>query len=137
MRGVYGVGDAKLRDFGERFLAVIKAHGGPSPTAGSPPSASVSAFALYRQGKSIEEVMLRLSLPRGAAVDYLADFLSKERPASLAAWVADDVRQRVRAAVRVLNTRRPEPLYRFLGGEVSHDEVRLVLAFDRPGGPDS
>jgi ATP-dependent DNA helicase RecQ len=134
MRGVYGVGDAKLRDFGERFLAVIKAHGPSSPAAGSPPNTSVSAFALYRQGKSVEEVTLRLNLPRGTAMDYLADFLSKERPASLAAWVADDVRQRVRAAVRVLNTRRPEPLYRFLGGEVSHDEIRLVLAFDRAGG---
>jgi ATP-dependent DNA helicase RecQ len=28
MRQVYGVGDAKLRDFGARFLAVIAAHGG-------------------------------------------------------------------------------------------------------------
>ena len=81
--------------------------------------------------------MRQLNLPRGAAVDYLVDFVGKERPASLAAWVADDVRQRVRAAVRVLNTRRPEPLYRFLGGEVSHDEIRLVLAFDRHGGPES
>jgi ATP-dependent DNA helicase RecQ len=130
MRGVYGVGDAKLRDFGERFLAVINGHGKPAASEGSP----ASALELYRQGRSIEEVMRQLNLPRGAAVDSLADFLSKERPASLAAWVADDVCQRVRTAVRVLNTQRPEPLYRFLGGEVSHDEIRLVLAFGRAGG---
>jgi ATP-dependent DNA helicase RecQ len=137
MRGVYGVGDAKLRDFGERFLAVIKAHGQPSPPEDGPPTAAAGAFGLYRQGRSVEEVMRRLNLTRGAAVDYLADFLRKERPASLAAWVAEDVCQRVRAAVRVLSTTRPEPLYRFLGGEVSYDEIRLVLAFDRASAPEA
>jgi ATP-dependent DNA helicase RecQ len=138
MRAVYGVGDAKLRDFGGRFLAAIVEHcrgrglaldapaqrDEPCESAGPGPT----AFDLYRQGRSVEEVMRRLGLRRGAAVDYLADFIRRERPASVAAWVDAGVTQKVRSAVRVLGSERPEPLFRFLGEEVSYDDIRLVLA---------
>jgi ATP-dependent DNA helicase RecQ len=125
MRGVYGVGDAKLRDFGARFLAAITAHAGQ---AAPPPAAPATAFDLYRQGKSVGEVMRRLDMAHEAAVDSLVDFVRRERPASLAAWVDVGVYQRVRAAVGVLGSNRPEPLRRFLDGEVSADDIRLVLA---------
>jgi hypothetical protein len=130
MRAVYGVGDSKLRDFGNRFLAAIAEHGrslydgnAPAPAEGVP-----TAFDLYRQGRSIEEVMRRLDLKRGAAVDALLDFIRRDRPASLDAWVDPGVRQRVLAAARVTGSDRAEPLFRFLGEEIAPEDVRLVLA---------
>ncbi len=136
MRTIYGVGDAKLRDFGARFLAVIAEHGSPQAcSAEAKGSASQAnegpgptAFALFRRGRSIEEVMRRLQLGRSNAVDYLADFIRRERPESIHAWVAVETQQRIAAAARVLNTNRPEPLFRFLAEQVTYDDIRLVLA---------
>jgi ATP-dependent DNA helicase RecQ len=125
MRGVYGVGDAKLRDFGARFLAAITAH---ADTAATAPAAPATALDLYRQGRSIAEVMRRLNVGREEAVDALVDFIRRERPASLATWVDARVYQQVRAAIGVLGSNRPEPLGRFLGEQVSAEDVRLVLA---------
>jgi ATP-dependent DNA helicase RecQ len=66
-------------------------------------------------------------------VDYLADFIRRERPGSITPWVAAETRQRIAAAARVLNTDRAEPLFRFLGGQVSYDEIRLALAYLHQG----
>ncbi len=140
MRAVYGVGDAKLRDFGARFLAAIaehcRTHGlgldpGSLPfRSGAAPSSTPgpTALDLYRQRRPIAEVMRRLNLNRAAAVDALLDFIRRERPASLDAWVEAGVRQKVLAAARVTGSGRPEPLARFLGDEVALEDVRLVLA---------
>jgi ATP-dependent DNA helicase RecQ len=128
MRGVYGVGDAKLRDFGARFLEAIAAHGSAQRSDGAPPD----AFDLYRQGSSIEEVMRRLDLTRGAAVDALVDFLRRERPERIDAWVKPAVVQKVIAAVRIVGSGRPEALFRFLGEEIPLDDIRVVLAQCHP-----
>jgi ATP-dependent DNA helicase RecQ len=99
------------------------------PRTDSGPAAT--AFELYRQGRPVEEVMRRLQLPRSGAVEHLADFIRRERPGSITPWVAPETQQRIAAAARVLNTDRPEPLFRFLEGQVSYDEIRLVLAQHR------
>jgi ATP-dependent DNA helicase RecQ len=146
LRAVYGVGDAKLRDFGARFLAAIAEHcrrhglgldaGSTSSRREAPPASAPgsTAFDLYRQGRPIAEVMRRLNLNRTAAVDTLLDFIRRERPRSLDAWVEPAVRQKVLAAARVTGSDRPEPLARFLGDEVALDDIRLVLAHLQAGG---
>ncbi len=78
--------------------------------------------------------MRRVGLSRAAALDALLDFIRRERPASLDAWVEPGVRQKVLAAARVTGSDRPEPLVRFLGEEVALDDIRLVLAYLQAGG---
>jgi ATP-dependent DNA helicase RecQ len=138
MRQVSGVGEAKLRDFGERFLEAIRQHGGgqaPPPAAAreeEPRQAAADgraeAFALFRQGRSVEEVMERLGQGHSNVLNYLHDYIRAERPQSLAPWVREDVYQRVAAAARRFGTDRLQPLLVALGEQFPTETVRLVLA---------
>jgi ATP-dependent DNA helicase RecQ len=142
MRLVYGVGETKLREYGERFLQVILSHGreygvaldqkGSAPkTASSPPVRSSPtrdlAWSLFRQGAAVENVVHQTNRGRATVFEYLCDYVRQERPASLSAWVADVVYQRVVAAARQHGTERLKPIFLALGEQVPYDEIRLVL----------
>jgi ATP-dependent DNA helicase RecQ len=147
MRLVSGIGDAKLRQFGEPFLEVITAHcrdrvlsqdnaaapTGPAapPEPPKPPSrpnpVREQALELFRQGAVIEDVMHQTSRGRSTVVDYLCDHIRQERPASVANWVPEETYQRVATAARQVGTERLKPIFITLGEKVSYDDIRLVL----------
>jgi ATP-dependent DNA helicase RecQ len=108
MRRLYGVGEAKLRDFGAAFLGVIAQHcsqnglgldvevklaaQGELPGLDEAPAVrrtprQQELFALFREGLPVEDVMHRTGLARSTVFDYLAGFVRLERPASVSAWV--------------------------------------------------
>jgi ATP-dependent DNA helicase RecQ len=136
LRLVSGVGEAKLRDFGERFLEAVRAHGGsaPAPPAAkekprlAPAEERARAFALFRQGAPVEQVMEELGQGRSHVLNYLDDYVRAERPRSLAPWVPDDVYQRIAAAARRFGTGRLQPINLALGEKVPSETIRLVLA---------
>jgi ATP-dependent DNA helicase RecQ len=145
MRLVYGIGDAKLRDFGERFRQVIADHCGqsgltmdnpdrpprveePRKVAARPNVPRDNAFVLFRQGTVVEDVMHQTGRARATVMDYLCEFVREERPVSLEPWLSSDVYQRVTAAARQVGTDRLKPIYIALGEQVSYDDIRLVVA---------
>jgi ATP-dependent DNA helicase RecQ len=143
MRLVYGVGEVKLRDFGQRFLRAIldfsAQHGlsldNPSappaeePRGAARPNASrTAAFELFRQGLVVEDVMHQTGRARSTVMDYLCEYIRAQRPASIAAWVRPEIYERVVAAARTVGTDRLKPVYIALGEQISYDEIRLVLA---------
>src|SRR5262249_31593260 len=96
MRLVYGVGDNKLHDFGERFLHEIATHcaqrslSKDNPVAARAPELPAKseaelgattrrAFALFRRGASIEMVMQQTERSRSAVQDYLCEFIRREQ----------------------------------------------------------
>jgi ATP-dependent DNA helicase RecQ len=133
MRRVSGVGEAKLRDFGARFLEAIGGPGGgPAAPAGEEPRREpvderAEAFGLFRQGMSVERVMERLGQGHGNVLEYLHDYVRTERPRSLAPWVADHDYQRITAAARRFGTDRVQPLVVALGEQIPAETIRLVL----------
>jgi ATP-dependent DNA helicase RecQ len=143
MRLVSGVGDTKLRDLGERFLQVITDHcraRGLSRDQGAPPPVEVIrkapsrpnpqrdlAFAQFRQGAAVVHVMHQTGRGRSTVQDYLCDFIRTEKPASVEAWVANDIYERVAAAARTVGTDRLKPIFLALGEQVSYDDIRVVL----------
>jgi ATP-dependent DNA helicase RecQ len=141
----YGISETKLNDFGDRFLALVRDHcqkhrlamdqplgstRAPKPRSDTPRALAerTQAYELFRQEISIEAVMQRTGWGRTKVVSHLADFIGNERPASIAAWVSDDVCQRVAAAVRRFGRERLKPLYVALGEQVDYDDIRLALA---------
>jgi ATP-dependent DNA helicase RecQ len=146
MRLVSGVGDTKLRDFGERFLGVIRDHcrrrgltADNAPTLAAKAEAPRKtttranplrdlAFAQFRQGAAVEDVMHQTNRGRSTVNDYLCEFIREERPTSIAAWVAPETYQRVASAARQVGTDRLKPIFLALGEVVSYDDIRLVLA---------
>jgi len=144
MRLIYGVGEAKLRDFGATFLKVIgdycRQHnlrpdnpaapprGEPARPAARPNAQRELAFGLFRQGAVLEDVMHQTSRSRPTVVDYLCDFIRDSRPRSVAAWVPEDHYHRVLAAARQVGTDRLKPIFIACGEKVPYDDIRLVLA---------
>jgi ATP-dependent DNA helicase RecQ len=122
MRLVSGIGDQKLRDFGEGFLQVLDEHCrarglSRNQRAQRPPRKETSsssslrpnparnlAWTLFRQGETVEEVVRQTGRARGTVVEYLAQFIQEERPPTTVAWVSDEVYQRVAGAARRLGT---------------------------------
>jgi ATP-dependent DNA helicase RecQ len=145
MRLIYGVGDVKLRDFGQRFLDIVAEHcrqreltsdverpmgaaAAPAPTARANTPQKLTIFKLFRAGLALEDVMHQTGKARSTVSDWLAEFVREERPASIAVWVADDVYQKVATAARRAGTERLKPIYVALGEKISYDEIRLVVA---------
>jgi ATP-dependent DNA helicase RecQ len=133
----------KLRDFGPAFLELIAQHcqGGLAADVAAPATPRAlepvpgeltprqqELFGLFRQGKSVEDVMQRIGLARSTVMEYLAGFIRAEKPASVAAWVDEVTYQRVREAARQVGLDRLKPIFLALGEKVPYDEIRLVTA---------
>lgn len=153
MRLISGIGDAKLRDFGSRFLHIMNEHCAdkglardvatatrfrrvePPKAAGRINAQRDQAFRLFKQRTAIDEVVRQTGRSRGTIVEYLCDYLREQRPASLAPWLADELYQRIATAARQVGTERLKPIYLLLGEQVSYEEIRLVVAHLANGGP--
>ena len=145
MGHVRGIGQKKLTDFGEPFLAAISSycqeHGVASdvePTAPtSPPRAaktssistsSIAAFDFFRQGMSLEDVAQQMNRARSTTAGYLYDYLRHEQVMDPSPWVQPEVAARIEQAAAESTDGRLKPIHEALGGEVSYDEIRVVLA---------
>lgn len=156
MRQISGVGDVKLREFGKRFLDAITEHCRKEGLAMDETSTSRAATALFhpaavasskvvlspqkqdalpaqevelfRREASIGDVMIQLGRARNAVVDSLCDYIRREKPLLITAWVPDLTYRRVVNAVRTVGAEKVRPIVLAVGESVSAEEVRLVLA---------
>jgi ATP-dependent DNA helicase RecQ len=145
MRYISGIGVTKLADYGARFLRVIdlqcqsrgltrdNAEIGERPPEKVRSSSRLNpqrdlAFQLFRQGVALDEIARRTERGRSTVGEYLDEFIREERPASVAAWVSDELYQRIAAAARQVGTERLKPIYLALGEKVSYDDIRIVRA---------
>ena len=145
---LYGIGTTKLREFGERFFQIVADHcrarglsmdNAPSPAVEPDPAVPSSrpnagketAFHLFDQGTSLEEVMRQTDRARGTVVEYLSEYLRQNRPESIAAWVSDTQYERIARAIREVGGDRLKPIFLALGEQVPYDQIRLVLIHQR------
>jgi ATP-dependent DNA helicase RecQ len=145
MRLVYGVGQAKLTEYGETFLKVIIQYCREHHLAFDLPSAPPReqepyrppiapnpsrdlAYQLFAQGAVIEDVMHQTNRKRYKVVDFLGDWIRETKPASIRTWVPDSVYQRVRTASAKVGMERLKPIFVELDEQVSYDDIRLVVA---------
>jgi RecQ family ATP-dependent DNA helicase len=145
LRAVKGVGDRKLRDFGQRFIQEVRAYcseRGLGPSARQPELARVStsrptasvinltkrrAFDMFRAGKSVEEVADAIGRAPGTTAGYLSEYIEETRPDDVLAWVPEERYRQVRAAAHDSGIERLKPIFDALGGQVSYDDIRIVV----------
>ena len=146
MHVIYGVGERKLEEFGNAFLQTIKQFCETKKlsmdnalTAPAPPrelrrvstqgaARLAKAFDLFRAGKSVDDAAAELSLSPNTLLDYLADFIRKEKPKTISHWVPDEMYQRIAKACKDVGTERLKPIFVELGEKVPYDLIRLVVA---------
>ena len=155
MHQLYGVGDAKLADFGPRMLETVARHcrergvafdcspsespqgqsrksESPANDPERPPrptsSAQVQAGILYEQGASIDDVMGAMKRSRGTAVEYLAAHIRAVRPASISSWISDVDYQQIAVVAEREGLERLKPIRTALGGRFDYDQIRIVVS---------
>ena len=144
LRLIYGIGDQKLRDFGQGVLSALDRYCQTKHLTRDQDHAAMGRAALpappkihptkhqyfhhFRDEEAIEDIMHQVGRSRSWVVDCLCQYLSAEKPASIKAWVADELRARIAAAAREQGAGRLKPIFIALGEQVSYDEIRIVLA---------
>ena len=95
----------------------------------------VQAFAMFRQGASVDEGSQHTGRARSTGADYLAEFIAAERPASIAAWVPENVYRQVATVTKQINTDRLKPVFGVGGrGSGSRDSWWWRIFRDAEGG---
>jgi ATP-dependent DNA helicase RecQ len=145
MKLLYGIGDAKLSEFGARFLAIVdeqvKDRHLSQDQSHAPPAAPIAArssiqpnpqrqlaFKLFAQGANLEDIIHQTGRARATVLDYLAEHIRSTRPESINAWIDKSTYDRIAAAARKVGFGRMKPIFVELGERVPYDEIRLVVA---------
>jgi ATP-dependent DNA helicase RecQ len=144
LRSITGIGEVKLRQFGDQVLSIVARYchrkgvemdrGSEAPRAypqsrgagrSAPKEAAIAAFG---RGQTLEEVASMVSRSRATVTEYLCEFIASERPESVGTWVSDETYRAVAAAAEDLGFERLKPIRDRVGDAISYDEIRVVLA---------
>ncbi len=163
-RAAHGVGDKKTADYGEIFLDAIRTycaeHGQTTDTVAvtESPAASRSrttrvvepvesqavattpskqtAFDLFQQGRTLDEVMSATNRAKATVSEYLVEFIEQMHLSDPTPWVDLGTFERVRTACRHSPDGRLRPIFEALEGTVTYDTIRIALACLRNLPPD-
>ncbi len=144
MRLIMGVGEVKLRDYGQEFLELILAHcnenkvsldqaaaavprPAPRPVSGKPNPLRDLAITLFRENAALQDVMHQTQRSESVIVKYLCDFIREEKPPQIGSWVPADVYERVAAVARRVGLDRLKPIFIELNEKVSYEQIRIVV----------
>lgn len=141
---IYGIGEAKFRDFGQTFFEALdkecqaRSLSRDQPTvaktpadrddAGRAAAAMVAGAELFRRGASIEDVMQHTNRARATVMDYLCNFLRAEPQTSVDPWVSKEIYQLVANAATKVGIEKLRPIFDALGGQIPYDEIKIVVA---------
>jgi uncharacterized protein YpbB len=148
MRRTYGVGDAKLTEFGgpitqliieyaERHAlpldcetdAVARPRREPRLRKAQRVSAQKNAaFEVFSRGGSLEDAAAASGRARSTAISYLTEWIGTTTPTSVSAWVPDDRYSEIAAAARELGTGSLRAIRDRAGEHCSYDEIHVVIA---------
>jgi ATP-dependent DNA helicase RecQ len=141
MRRIYGIGDAKMASYGELFLKRIaqyqriqqsnldvKKRRTPKDMTTDTCAEQVAVFALFGRGASIDEVVRHCGLTRDIVFELLLDYVRKERPQSLSAWIPPYIYARIEQAVSKVGRGFLRRIREAAGPDIDLDDLRLVLA---------
>jgi hypothetical protein len=76
----------------------------------------------------VADVAQRLNRALSTTCGYLLDYIRSEAVVDASPWVSPETIRRVEAAAEKDNSGRLKPLFDALGGAVSYEHIRIVLA---------
>lgn len=144
-----GVGSHKLSQYGDKFLAEIKAYcqehqlSMPTNTLTASSSSAFtkpasSAFAtfpsdtqlftlqLHREGLSVEEIAQKRNVRPTTIIRHLSDLVEMNQPVNLNALVPPHRQEKIYQAFLVVGIHSLTPIRDYLGQDYTYDEIRLV-----------
>lgn len=143
--GISGVGQRKLEEYGDQFVAAINEHcqthaipvdvpeepgsqcaAEPVERGPSMSTSAVAAFPLFRQGLSISVVAERLERAESTVAGYLQQFLVHESITDSTPWVDTLTASRIADAIEAVGRERLKPIFDHLDGQISYEQIRVV-----------
>ncbi len=128
---ISGVGEVKLKRYGELFLQVIKAHPLPKMLRNNFSDTINETLALHHEGLSIEEIAEKRDLKRSTIYVHLADAIEA---GVLKSWdvleIDDEDIAQIERTAELLNSKQEgtlKPLFEALDGEWSYEILRCVV----------
>ncbi len=147
---VSGVGQAKMRQFGQTFLTRIgeycdavglsldneidnppvravarKAERSSPPQPGS---TKAQGIEMFRGGASIDDVVEATGRTRITVTNYLCEMIREDQPASVEQWVDSETYANIERAASEVGTARMKPIFIALDETVPYDDIAAVLA---------
>ena len=143
-RMVSGVGQKKLEDYGEEFLAAIVSHceadeidmdvkqpAAPIVTASKaklPSSSALVAFPHFAAGLSVAEVADKMDRAESTTHGYLGDYIRHEKVVDYSPWVDQSIGNKIVTAIESVGFGPLKPIFVALNEEVSYDKIKIVQA---------
>ena len=145
--GIKGVGESKLRQFGERFITIIREHAGKGPAdrtadrgvdfsiPGNDTAAAGSSLGqtyaltleLAREGLNLAEVAARRGISQRTVLAHMERLTDEGESFDITHILPPPHRyMRIARALRVANSERLAPVMERLGHRYSFEELRLV-----------
>ncbi len=143
LRGVPGLGESKVKEFGADLLQIVETHSrerGLSrdqfaevarPVPAAPRTGSAETLApLFARGLTVAEAAVESGLAPSTVSGYLAEWIRDTRPPSIDPWVDPGVQDQVREALEAVGIGRLKPVFEELGGAVPYEQIRVVVAYE-------
>ncbi|MBD2201393.1 DNA helicase RecQ [Calothrix sp. FACHB-1219] len=133
-----GVGSHKLAQYGEKFLAEIRAYrqeqGLIDPPDNSQPmgrntlpsDTELATLLLYQRGLSVEEIAQKRNFRPTTIIRHLEDLIAKNQPVDINQLVPLEKQKKIWQVLEVLGDIALTPIREQLGENYSYDEIRLV-----------
>jgi ATP-dependent DNA helicase RecQ len=133
-----GVGSHKLAQYGEKFLAEIRAYrqeqglidpqdnSKPFVRLGSPSETELLTLQLHQRGLGVDEIAQKRNVRSTTIIRHLVDLIEKNQPVDLNQLVPLERQKKIWQVLEVLGDISLTPIREQLGDAYSYDEIRLV-----------
>ncbi len=146
LRLIYGIGEQKLKEFGEQVLKIVlqvskenhlsldlkwerKPAEMKKPTSVSiQPIAKTQAFECFQNMEEIESVMDKISRSKATVLEYLCEYIQSTNKEDYKIYIDDEVVHQVRLASKKVGRDRLKPIFLELQEKVPYDTIRIALA---------
>jgi ATP-dependent DNA helicase RecQ len=144
---ISGVGSRKLQQYGDIFMAEIRAYraekglpstpaASPNPTVAnaaptSPNYTQIVTLELYRQGLKPAEIAEQRNLRANTIMTHLAELLEMGEEIDLDRLLLRDRKEKILQAIKIVGADSLRSIRDYLGEVYGYDEIRLVQAWWR------
>jgi len=140
---ISGVGEKKLREFGEVFMAEITAHlqlnprqifaddsfsEPPAPTRSRLTETVFATLQSFRQGRSVEDIARMRGLKESTIYGHLCEAVEAGQMVELNRLLDENARREIEAAFARFGFGNLSGAVEFLGGKYTHGQLRIFRA---------
>lgn len=134
MRAISGVGEKKLKEYGDVFITEIVAFMKEQMSSGSqvPGGTHMLTYAYYKEGVPVAGIARERDIRTATVYTHLAKLYEEGHEIDLNKFFSKgDLQKMVEAVEAVGSTEKLKPIYNKLGGKIDYDKIKLGIAHVR------